>query len=147
MDEDLLSAALQFWVNKLVLRKLPNLRYVVIERLQDAEQQLALSNAKTLASSQATLVDNTAAVTTPRKTKSGISEKDKEKRQVYWSFIVGMLTNSRSTMLLGQISMMMKTMMAGGFPWSNEELQEFLGDKVSEGELELAGGKYKLVKK
>ena len=73
--------------------------------------------------------------------------KEKEKRQVYWQFIVGMLTNSSPTMPLGQISMMMKMLIADGFPWSNEELQEFLGEKIADGELEIVGGKYKLVKK
>lgn len=76
-----------------------------------------------------------------------MSEKEKEKRQVYWQFVVGMLTNSGPAMPLGQIAMMMKMLIADGFPWSNEELQEFLGEKIAEGELELAGGKYKLVKR
>ncbi|KAK6841843.1 anaphase-promoting complex subunit ApcB [Apiospora arundinis] len=141
MDEDLLASALRFWERKQVLRKLPSDEYVVMERLEPAEQQLASDN-KLKGSSAA----NTAP--TPRKAKpSGLSEKEKEKRQVYWQFIVGMLTNSSPAMPLGQIAMMMKMLIADGFPWSNEELQEFLGDKIADGELELAGGKYKLIKK
>ena len=50
-------------------------------------------------------------------------------------------------MPLGQIAMMMKMLMPDGCPWSNEELQEFLGEKITEGELELVGGKYRLIKK
>ncbi|KAI1344620.1 Cullin family protein [Xylariaceae sp. FL0016] len=138
MDEDLLMAALESWEKKRVLRKLGDGRYIVIEQLTDAEQQDAL-----LAPSVAPADESSA---TPRKAKSGISEKEKEKRAVYWQFIVGMLTNSMSQMPLGQISMMMKMLIADGFPWSNEELQEFLGEKVAEGELELNGGKYKLKK-
>ncbi|KAI1496561.1 Cullin family protein [Biscogniauxia marginata] len=141
MDEDLLTAALAFWERKRVLRKLPDDRYVVIERLSDIEQS---SEAGAASSSTTAPAD---APSTPRKAKSGISEKEKEKRMVYWQFIVGMLTNSSSIMPLGQIAMMMKMLIADGFPWSNEELQEFLGEKVSEGELEIVGGKYKLVKK
>ncbi|KAI1634951.1 Cullin family protein [Biscogniauxia mediterranea] len=140
MDEDLLTAALGFWEKKRVLRKLPDERYVVVEQLSDIEE----SSVAGAASSASASAD---APSTPRKAKSGISEKEKEKRMVYWQFIVGMLTNSSSVMPLAQISMMMKMLIADGFPWTNEELQEFLGEKVSEGELELVGGKYKLVKK
>ncbi|KAI1107009.1 hypothetical protein F4804DRAFT_257116 [Jackrogersella minutella] len=142
MDEDLLTAALEFWEKKHVLRRLPDNRYVVIERLSDAEQPSSLQAAQP---STAAAIDVTSG--TPRKAKSGISEKEKEKRQVYWQFIVGMLTNSSPAMPLGQISMMMKMLIADGFPWSNEELQEFLGEKIADGELEITGGKYKLIKK
>lgn len=143
MDEDLLAAALQFWIKKRVLRQLPGGEYVVVERLEDAEQQLA-SSTGAAASNQTAAHD---AAASPRKAKPGMSEKEKEKRQVYWQFIVGMLTNSSPQMPLGGIAMMMKMLIVDGFPWSNEELQEFLADKISEGELELVGGKYKLVKK
>ncbi|KAI0888644.1 uncharacterized protein GGS22DRAFT_177506 [Annulohypoxylon maeteangense] len=142
MDEDLLTAALEFWVKKHVLRRHADNTYVVIERLSDAEQPSSLQSAQP---STAAAVDATSG--TPRKAKSGMSEKEKEKRQVYWQFIVGMLTNASSTMPLGQISMMMKMLIADGFPWSNEELQEFLGEKIADGELEIVGGKYKLIKK
>ncbi|ORY66446.1 Cullin family protein [Pseudomassariella vexata] len=144
MDEDLLTAALEFWQKKRVLRKLTDETYVVLERLQDAD----LASSTTQASASNAARNDAAMSANPRKVaKSGISEKEKEKRQVYWQFIVGMLTNSSPAMPLGQIAMMLKMLIADGFPWSNEELQEFLGDKVSDGELELIGGKYKLVKK
>ncbi|OTA97302.1 hypothetical protein M434DRAFT_392018 [Hypoxylon sp. CO27-5] len=141
MDEDLLTAALNFWEKKHVLRRLPDNSYVVIERLSDAEQS------STLQVTQPSTAAVDLAPSTPRKAKSGMSEKEKEKRQMYWQFIVGMLTNSSPAMPLGQISMMMKMLIADGFPWSNEELQEFLGEKIADGELEIVGGKYKLVKK
>ncbi|KAI1205676.1 uncharacterized protein F4807DRAFT_271002 [Annulohypoxylon truncatum] len=142
MDEDLLTAALEFWEKKHVLRRHPDNTYVVVERLSDAEQPSLLQSAQP---STAAAVDVTSG--TPRKAKSGMSEKEKDKRQVYWQFIVGMLTNSSPAMPLGQISMMMKMLIADGFPWSNEELQEFLGEKIGDGELEIVGGKYKLIKK
>ncbi|RYP12282.1 hypothetical protein DL767_011361 [Monosporascus sp. MG133] len=141
MDEDLLTAALEFWEKKRVIRKTGDGSYVVIERLSDVEESLVQPGARVASPA----VGKPSAA--PRKAKSGVSEKEKEKRQVYWQFIVGMLTNSSPAMPLGQIAMMMKMLIAEGFPWSNEELQEFLGEKVAEGELELAGGKYKLVKK
>ncbi|KAI1081742.1 hypothetical protein F5B20DRAFT_55655 [Whalleya microplaca] len=142
MDEDLLTAALEFWEKKHVLRQLPDKHYVVVERLSDAEQP---SSQQAAQSANAATVEMAPAAT--RRAKPGISEKEKEKRQVYWQFIVGMLTNSSPAMPLGQIAMMMKMLIADGFPWSNEELQEFLGEKVIDGELEIAGGKYKLIKK
>ena len=49
-------------------------------------------------------------------------------------------------MALQQIAMMLKTLIVDGFPYSSEELQDFLGRKVAEGSLELVGGKYRLKK-
>ena len=153
MDEDLLTAALEFWEKKRVLRRRENGNYVVIERLSDIEQT---SSGPSAGGAMApTSPGQASPAPAPRRggaggagaKSSGISEKEKEKRQVYWQFIVGMLTNSSPAMPLGQIAMMMKMLIAEGFPWSNEELQEFLGEKVANGELELAGGKYRLVKK
>ncbi|KAI1816464.1 Cullin family protein [Poronia punctata] len=139
IDEDLLTAALRFWENKQVLRRRGD-DYYVVERLSDAAEPTSATM-----SDAATAEPPTHA--SPRKAKSGVSEKEKEKRTVYWQFIVGMLTNSGPAMPLNNISMMMKMLIPDGFPWSNEELQEFLGEKVSDGELELVGGKYKLIKK
>ncbi|KAI5868664.1 hypothetical protein GGS23DRAFT_546685 [Durotheca rogersii] len=151
MDEDLLTAALGFWVQKRVLRRLANNTYAVIERLSDVEQQQPPPSSL-VGSAEAGASGGegagTVTATTPLRAKPpGMSEKEREKRQVYWQFIVGMLTNSSPTMPLSQIAMMMKMLMADGFPWSSEELQEFLGEKVADGELEIVGGKYKLVKK
>ena len=146
MDEDLLMAALEFWVKKRVLHRSEDGIYTVIERLSDAEK------GPSGASLPATSPGKAGPAAAPRRggeggaKASGISEKEREKRQVYWQFIVGMLTNSSPAMPLGQIAMMMKMLIAEGFPWSNEELQEFLGEKVAAGELELTGGKYRLVK-
>lgn len=140
MDEELLELALGFWVSRRVLRKAGNQTYEVVERLDDDEG--AVEDGGGAAS---TGVDE-GGPASPRKVKSTDS-RDKERRAVYWQFIVGMLTNSSPAMALGQISMMMKMLMADGCPWSNEELQEFLAAKVAAKELELAGGKYRLPKK
>lgn len=140
IDEDLLDLALRFWVNKRVLRDVGNQTFVVVERL-DKDGQTAEAAGSAGASQGAE-----SGQASPRKPKS-IDVKEKERRVVYWQFIVGMLTNSAPMMPLGQILMMMKMLIADGCSWSNEELQEFLGEKVAEGELELAGGKYRLPKK
>ncbi|KAH7171144.1 hypothetical protein EDB81DRAFT_191770 [Dactylonectria macrodidyma] len=139
IDEDLLELALKFWVNKRILRNIGNQTYVVLERLDDGD------GAQTEDTSNAQGAEG-GVQSSPRKTKN-VDSKENERRTVYWQFIVGMLTNSAPAMPLGQILMMMKMLMADGCPWTNEELQEFLGEKLAEGELELAGGKYRLPKK
>ncbi|KAH7163253.1 hypothetical protein B0J13DRAFT_518488 [Dactylonectria estremocensis] len=139
IDEDLLELALKFWVGKRILRNVSNQTYVVLERLDDGD---AAQTEDTLNAHGAE--DGVQA--SPRKAKN-VDSQENERRTVYWQFIVGMLTNSAPAMPLGQILMMMKMLIADGCPWSNEELQEFLGEKIVEGELELAGGKYRLPKK
>ncbi|KAM5356024.1 hypothetical protein ACJ41O_002670 [Fusarium nematophilum] len=139
IDEDLLELALRFWVGKRVLRDVGNQTYTVLERLDDegAGEQTAMAGNEP--------GSEDGAQPSPRKAK--MDSKEQERRTVYWQFIMGMLTNSAPAMPLGQILMMMKMLIADGCPWSNEELQEFLGEKVAEEELELAGGKYRLPKK
>ncbi|KAF7532295.1 hypothetical protein G7Z17_g13655 [Cylindrodendrum hubeiense] len=139
IDEDLLGLALRFWVGKRVLRDVGNQTYVVLERLDDSDtaQTGDISNV---------LGAEGGGQPSPRKPKN-VDSKENGQRTVYWQFIVGMLTNSAPAMPLGQILMMMKMLIPDGCPWTNEELQEFLGEKVAENELELAGGKYRLPKK
>lgn len=140
IDEDLLESALKFWMSKRVLRETSNRIYEVIERLEND------SDSKTGVEGEADNEDTQQArQSSPKKPK--LNAKEKERRGVYWQFIVGMLTNSAPAMPLGQIAMMMKMLIPEGCPWSNEELSEFLGEKIAEGELELAGGKYRLPKK
>ncbi|KAJ5721004.1 uncharacterized protein N7483_008938 [Penicillium malachiteum] len=68
-----------------------------------------------------------------------------EKMNLHWQFIVGMLTN-QGAMPLQRIVMMLKIVVPGGFPFSNEELREFLAGMVTRGKLEIvSGGNYKLV--
>lgn len=141
IDEDLLGLALRFWVSKRVLRDTGHQTYVVLERLDEAGKAASKGGDEAVNKSE-----DEDGQPSPRKPKN-MDSKEKERRTVYWQFIVGMLTNSSPAMPLSQISMMMKMLIADGCPWSNEELQEFLGEKVAEKELELAGGKYRLLKK
>ncbi|KAL1870250.1 hypothetical protein VTK73DRAFT_2799 [Phialemonium thermophilum] len=148
MDDDLVLAALNFWVSKGVLRKSQGDTYTVIE---------SLSSDADLASGQPSSPPGAAAGVTAEGQKqqqqyrpsgaSGVDEKEQARRQMYWQYIKGMLTNASATMPLAQMAMMMRMLIADGFPWSNEELQEFLSEKVAEGELEVVVGKYKLVRK
>lgn len=164
MDEDLVVSALAFWAAKTVLiqdRRVPE-RFMVIEDLERAkvelQRELAREDAEKKEAAQAaeaadaasTATEATAATTTTTAATARSKREaraDDAQRTVYWQFIVGMLTNSAVSMPLAQIAMMMKMLIAEGFPWSNEELQEFLGEKVADGELEVVGGKYRLVKK
>lgn len=146
IDEDLLDLALRFWISKRVLRDVGDQTYEVVERLNDHGATNAEGEGD-MDSSAAVDDDYTGGNTSPKKSKTKIDSKEEERRTVYWQFIVGMLTNSAPAMPLGQIAMMMKMLIADGCSWSNEELQEFLGEKIAQGELELVGGKYRLQKK
>ncbi|AEO65442.1 uncharacterized protein THITE_2112429 [Thermothielavioides terrestris NRRL 8126] len=158
MDEDLISAALQFWVSKGVLRRVAGSSdaYVVAETLQEPDTTAAPSSTLTAsalgAPSQPAGTAETASAAEPASSTAGgagkprISAKERERREVYWRYIQGMLTNASASMPLGQMAMMMRMLIADGFPWSNEELQEFLAEKVAAGEMEVVGGKYRLKK-
>ncbi|RDL34517.1 uncharacterized protein BP5553_07645 [Venustampulla echinocandica] len=140
MDENLIRSALKFWVNKLALHEISPGRFAVLETLNKEDR--ARSNAQAAAS--------TAAVNDESMDEANLMPNNgvmAEKMQMYWQFIQGMLKNSSSQMPLQQIAMMLKMLIADGFPYNNEELQEFLSTKVAEGELELSGGKYKLLRK
>ncbi|KAK1639109.1 Cullin family protein [Colletotrichum phormii] len=142
MDDDLIRSALSFWVGQRVLREIESGTFIVIEKLDaDAEDG---GNPPGPGPDDAPAPDS--GDLSPKKP-GALDAKEKERRQVYWQFIVGMLTNSSPAMPLVQIAMMMKMLIADGFPWSNEELQEFLAEKMAMDELELVGGKYRLPKK
>ncbi|KAL2065116.1 hypothetical protein VTL71DRAFT_4256 [Oculimacula yallundae] len=140
MDEALVRSALKFWVNKLVLHEVSPNTFAVLETLNKEDR--ARSNAQAAASA-ATGGGEDSVDDTGLAANDGIG---KEKMGIYWSYIQGMLKNSSSQMPLQKIAMMLKMLISDGFPYSNEELQEFLGRKVADGSLDLVGGKYKLKK-
>lgn len=154
MDEELVLQAIDFWESQGVLARYssaPDI-YAVVERKDAPPTRPELHPS---ASAPAALEGEHDMPGMPPKpagvkragTTSAMDAKENERRAMYWQFIVGMLTNSMPTMPLGQMAAMMRMLIADKFPWSDQELQEFLAEKVELGELEIAGGKYKLVKK
>lgn len=153
MDEELVLQALEYWESKQVLARYPHdqERFVVLER---RDQPLSRPELHPAASAPAVMQDDHGAqpggkptVLKRAGTTSAMDAKENERRAMYWQFIVGMLTNSMPNAQLGQLAMMMRMLITDGFSWSDQDLQEFLAEKVELGELEVAGGKYKLVKK
>lgn len=138
MDETLVRSALKFWASKLVLREIRRDEYIVLETLnQEDRAKSDVQAVAAIATAENSADDNTL---------MSNDELTLEKMQMYWQFIQGMLTNSSPQMPLQQIAMMLKMLIADGFPYSNEELQEFLSIKVAAGELDFIAGKYKLKK-
>lgn len=137
MDEPLLRSALNFWVGKMVLHEIRPSEFAVLETLNSEERERSSAQAAAAAATGGSGDDEPA---------QG-AEMSEDKMTMYWQFIQGMLKNSAAQMPLQQIGMMLKMLIVEGFPYSNEELGEYLGTKVAAGELELAAGKYRLVKK
>lgn len=138
MDDELVAEALSFWVSQRVLCEDPPGTFTVMETL-------ALAGAA--ADSESPAQGASAASPPAKKAGRSMDGKEVEQRQVYWQFVKGMLTNSAAVMPAAQIGMMLRMLLPDGFPWGDEELAEFLKEKVEEGELEFVGAKYKLAKK
>lgn len=153
MDEELVLQALDFWEAQKVLGRYPHDpdTYVVLERrdqpLTRPELHPAASAPAVMQDDHGVLPGGKPAAIKRAGTTSAVDAKEKERRAMYWQFIVGMLTNSMPQAPLGQLAMMMRMLIADGFPWTDQELQEFLAEKVELGDLEVVGGKYKLAKK
>ncbi|EER39261.1 anaphase-promoting complex subunit [Histoplasma capsulatum H143] len=70
-------------------------------------------------------------------TKESADAASMARMDLYWQFIVGMLTN-QGAMPLQRIIMMLKIVVPGGFPFGSEELREFLSQMVAKGRLEVS---------
>jgi anaphase-promoting complex subunit 2 len=153
MDEELVLQALEFWESKQVLARDPHSQdsFVVLERrdqvLSRPELHPAASAPAVMQDDQGTQSEGKPTSLKRAGTTSAMDAKENERRAIYWQFIVGMLTNSIPNAQLGQLAMMMRMLITDGFSWSDQDLQEFLAEKVGLGELEVVGGRYKLVKK
>ena len=140
MDDELVAEALAFWVTQRVLREDPPGIFTVMETLEPSAPTAA-------AAAESSAQASAGPSPPPKKAGRAMNAKEVQQRQVYWQFVKGMLTNSAAVMPAAQIGMMLRMLLPDGFPWGDEELAEFLVEKVEEGELELTGAKYKLAKK
>ncbi|KAI2862423.1 hypothetical protein CBS147343_3059 [Aspergillus niger] len=146
MSTALVRSACLFWVSKRILMETQRDTFRVLEVLPseegdasggepglpgagDAEDQSAET-------AQAAAEADAAAAAAAKETAEAAAM---EKMNLYWQFIVGMLTN-QGAMPLQRIVMMLKIAVPGGFPYSNEELREFLAGMVSKGKLEIISG-------
>ncbi|KAF1973585.1 anaphase-promoting complex subunit Apc2 [Bimuria novae-zelandiae CBS 107.79] len=130
MDESLVHQALAFWVGKSVLREVSPNTYAVIERLDSSTKDSdAAAAAQELAEVQA-------AQTTTVKSQADLLN---ERKDVYMTFITGMLTN-QGNLPLKKISFMMGMMIQGGFPFGDAELEGLLTEMESNGKVVPLGG-------
>lgn len=145
MSTPLVRSACLFWISKRILTEPQRETYRVLETLPSGENE---PGTDTEPNTTDTNDDTSAAAAADAAAAAAAKESAEaaamEKMNLYWQFIVGMLTN-QGAMPLQQIVMMLKMVVPGGFPFSNEELREFLAGMVSKGKLEVSGGKYKIV--
>lgn len=162
MSAVLVRSACLFWVSRRILTEVQRDTFRVLETLPTSKDTIVNDgdNDNTAASetagpdaadvgvdtsSSADAAANAAAAATAA-AKESAEAAAMEKMNLYWQFIVGMLTN-QGAMPLQRIVMMLKIAVPGGFPFSNEELREFLAGMVSKGKLEIvSGGNYKIVR-
>ncbi|EAW11249.1 anaphase promoting complex subunit 2 [Aspergillus clavatus NRRL 1] len=151
MSTALVRSACLFWVSKRILSEVQRNTFTVLEALPTEDDKGALGAADvsglgesdpTTATANAAAAADAAAAAAAKETAEAAAM---EKMNLYWQFIVGMLTN-QGAMPLQRIVMMLKIAVPGGFPFSNEELREFLAGMVAKGQLEIiSGGSYKIV--
>ncbi|EEP76142.1 conserved hypothetical protein [Uncinocarpus reesii 1704] len=149
MSPSLVRSACLFWLSKRILAESALDIFSVLETLPDNEESVsqpagvgAQPGDKTTNISEASAAAAAAEAEAARESAEAAAM---EKMNVYWQFIVGMLTN-QGAMPLQRIIMMLKIAVPGGFPFSSEELKEFLGKMVAKGKLEmLGGGNYKII--
>ncbi|EEA28132.1 anaphase-promoting complex subunit ApcB, putative [Talaromyces marneffei ATCC 18224] len=146
MSASLVRSACLFWVSKRILTEIQRDSFRVLEVLpNDGDHEMTTSGDQEAAGPSTTEADAAAAAAAAA-AKETANAAAMEKMNLYWQFIVGMLTN-QGAMPLQRIIMMLKIAVPGGFPFGNEELREFLAGMVAQGKLEIvSGGSYKIVR-
>lgn len=143
MDEDLIRLALTFWVGKLVL--LESITYpdtfTILEHLSntssasnDQDHLGALSSIAAAAAAAAQQAETEAAAAELKTAADLLAEN----APLYTAFVVNMLTN-QGHMPASRMMMMLKMLVAGGFPFEEAEFVEFLQGLAAEGRIEKAG--------
>ncbi|KAK2766254.1 hypothetical protein FQN54_007771 [Arachnomyces sp. PD_36] len=159
MTPSLVRSACLFWVSKRILTEPEHDTFRVLEVLP-SEQGTEDSDPTTTGTGTGTNPTQTPSHPNAPTTSSAADAAEAEaaaaakesadaaasaKMNLYWQFIVGMLTN-QGAMPLQRIIMMLKIVVPDGFPFSSEELREFLAGMVAKGKLEIvSGGSYRIV--
>ncbi|KIW15593.1 hypothetical protein PV08_05641 [Exophiala spinifera] len=134
------------WVSKRVLAETSRDTFVVLDRLPDESDNAMQDDGGGGGGSSGRVHDSAAAAAAAvaQAAKEAEEEERKAKMAVYHQFVVSMLTN-QGAMPLSRIAMMLGIVVPGGFPFSNEELKEFLAGMVKDGVLDIGhGGAYKI---
>jgi anaphase-promoting complex subunit 2 len=143
MSPMLVRSACIFWASKHVLAETAANTFSVLETLPADGTGAATSSMDHPTATQA----NTAAAAEAAALAAAKEAEEAERKQkmaMYHQFIVSMLTN-QGAMPLARIAMMLGIVVPGGFPFSNEELKDFLGSMVKDGALEVGNaGVYKV---
>lgn len=142
MDESLVRQAASFWVGKSVLRETAPDTYAIIETLPKSDKKSKADEDAAAAAAELAAVEAAQQPTAVRSQQDLLSEK----KEVYVAFIMGMLT-AQGNMPVSRILMMMRMMVAGGFPFGEEELGSLLQELESEGKVIALGGDVWTVKK
>ena len=137
MSEALVRNALAFWTGKLVLREIAPDAFQVLEMIPDEDADAG-------GVAQAAAAADAAIAEAPAPAVLANEEASKEKMDVFWQYVMAMLTN-QGPMPLQQIVTFLGVFVPGGFPFGNEVMKDFLDGMVEEGRLEMTGGNYKVV--
>ncbi|KAK5056570.1 hypothetical protein LTR84_012102 [Exophiala bonariae] len=141
MSPTLVRSACIFWVSKRILIETSQDNFLVCEKLPDGSDTAmdeGVGRSDTAAAAAA------AEVAAAQAAKEAEEAERKQNMAMYHQFILSMLTN-QGAMPLPRIAMMLGIVVPGGFPFSNEELKEFLASMVKDGALQVGhGGAYKV---
>jgi anaphase-promoting complex subunit 2 len=139
MSPTLVRSACIFWVSKHILTEISKDTFTVLERLRDGDD-IAMDEESARPDAAAAAAADVAAAQAGKEAEEA---ERKQKMAMYHQFIISMLTN-QGAMPLPRIAMMLGIVVPGGFPFSNEELKEFLAGMIKDGALEVGhGGSYK----
>jgi anaphase-promoting complex subunit 2 len=147
MSSTLVRSACIFWASKRILLQSPTdpETYTVLETLPTTDSQQPSQGPHSQSSAPAQASAATAAAATASAVAEAAEADRQSKMALYAQFVVSMLTN-QGAMPLPRIAMMLGIVVPGGFPFSNEELREFLNGMCKERVLEVGhGGVYKVV--
>ena len=141
MSATLVRSACIFWVSKRILTETLPDTFMVLETLPSGSEDMSMANNASIQDNSAVAAAEAAAA---QAAKEADEEDRKQKMAMYHQFVVSMLTN-QGAMPLPRIAMMLGMVVPGGFPFSNEELKEFMSGMVKEGILEVGpGGNWKV---